>query len=488
MVIKGSFFLYLFLFGIGLFVSIAYVADILIDPLFTVPSMTLIALMVIIGWVRVAGVSFIPRIMMLLYIMPFMHTWNYLFNIDYLFSPYYILSHAYQLDPEIYIRMCMVGLIGTIGLILGFGLSTCFRMKDINKSKVDNRRLSLIPFTLFAVISYFLSYGSHPSEVGILDTTHVIASSGLAVLSRTVSFHGAFTFSYCIIAVLALDMIGDYPSRRRSKLCILGFIIFPIIVVHNILNGDRVFVGLVLGLLFLFIYSGLLNSHWTQLVMQMQISMKRLYWTGFILAAMYTVALTLGSWRATAHLGVGFFESLYGLITSGNIYNGTWTAALLTPLSIIGDMIYGDKSLRWGTTYLDYFLSLPPGPVAELLGYTRPFDVGKGLTSDIRFTLGGYHPVVPALLNFSSFGVLIVLTIWGYLFGRSERVAQTGDKWHLLFGACLLITSYGWAWYGTMWIVRGMMGAYAAWWMYKVALTLEWGYFRLNRIKNFTLV
>ena len=63
-------------------------------------------------------------------------------------------------------------------------------------------------FTLFAVISYLLSYGSHPSGIGILDTTHVIASSGLAVLSRTVSFHGAFTFSYCIIGVLGAAHMG----------------------------------------------------------------------------------------------------------------------------------------------------------------------------------------------------------------------------------------------------------------------------------------
>ena len=56
---------------------------------------------------------------------------------------------------------------------------------------------------------------------------------------------------------------------------------------------------------------------------------------------------------------------------------------MLSSLSVIGDYVegtskrmdlFGNTEILWGRDYLDLFLSIPPGAIADLIGYQRPWN------------------------------------------------------------------------------------------------------------------
>lgn len=463
-------FLLLFLFPLGILTGIAYNENLQVSPHISVPLMTAVALTVIFGEIKISRVSFLPRVMMMLYIMPFLHLWGYIFYTDYVFSP---LGADYQRNPKIYTQLALVGLIGAVGLSIGFLLSTLIRFRRPPIKLSDKRTLGIVPFVAFAVIAYLLSASSHPVGGNIFSAPAWELAHNL-IIGNLINFNGGFTVSYVMLSILVIDTIYEFgPRRRRFKKRILFVVVTLVIVLHNILTGDRVVLGLILALMALYVNPrGYLGYRYV-LQGSYKVILGKLLRLGVILGIVYVTFQNLNTWRDTASLGIGFFDSLSQIIAGGHFFSGTWTAVLLTPLSIVGDLVYGLKSLRWGETYLDMLLSLPPGPLASILGYERPYDETSGLAPEMRFFLGGEHAVVAPLLNFSAFGVLVILALWGCFFGRAERVAQRGTKWYLLFYMSLLTMSYGWAWYGPMWLIRGIMSAYIVWWVYKTVIIFD---------------
>jgi hypothetical protein len=134
------------------------------------------------------------------------------------------------------------------------------------------------------------------------------------------------------------------------------------------------------------------------------------------------------------------------------IPSGTWSAVLLTPLSVAGDSLRGLLPLRLGRTYLDFILSIPPGFVADRLGYHRPIDADHGPAHEMRYGQGGTHAVVVPFMNFRMVGVVAILAALGWLFATVERhTSHINPPWTVqkvaAFGIiCTMIPQ--WIWYG----------------------------------------
>ena len=131
------------------------------------------------------------------------------------------------------------------------------------------------------------------------------------------------------------------------------------------------------------------------------------------------------------------------------IPNGTWSAVLLTPLSVAGDLLKGDMPMRWGRTYFDLLISLPPGFVADYFGYERPFNAKNNPALEMRYGLGGTHAVVVPMMNFGIFGVFFVLACSAALLEGAERMGRSrSNTCTMLLQGTLITATPHWLWYG----------------------------------------
>jgi hypothetical protein len=138
-----------------------------------------------------------------------------------------------------------------------------------------------------------------------------------------------------------------------------------------------------------------------------------------------------------------------GQIGLDNALHGTWSAVLLTPLSVAGDHIYGTLPVKSGQTYIDLFLSIVPGFLADAIGFIRPIDSLQGPAWEMRYGIGGVHAVVVPFMNFRMLGVFFVPTFWTFLMVKLERLAmsKTGVV-NVSLLAVLVMAVPHWLWYG----------------------------------------
>lgn len=466
----------------GAALSLLYITGPAVPLALTVPLLTAIA-----GWVVATSVlpsspvSFLPRVSMLMYVMPFLHLWGYLIWDDFVFLPSAVLSLGYQMDRHILSQLGLVGLIGAIGLTCGLLLANVGHHPESRPTPHPGsaRSLGMLPFVLIALVSLMFSWLDAPIQT-ILEEQYV--EIGNETRFAEISFAGGALFAYVLMVILAIDMMKE-PRRglRLMKLWLIGLAFVVTLVWFQLLRGNRDILGLILGFLSLSFYVVTPQfSHW---------ALARSYSSGNpawairkrLLVLVVSLALTylsfqvLGQWRSNAALGESLGQNTREVLSEPRrLWTGTWTAALLTPLSTVGDLELGFMRLRYGQTYMDIFLSLPPGPAARAIGYVRPFDVQEtNLAWQMTYGAGGTHAVVSPLLNFSAPGVLLILAMVGYLMGRVERSVSSGSDRSLFFQTTLIVGSAHFFWYGEIYWIRGVMAAVAIWWVYQALLRFE---------------
>jgi len=148
---------------------------------------------------------------------------------------------------------------------------------------------------------------------------------------------------------------------------------------------------------------------------------------------------------------VGFVREMNDTGTLGidTLLNETWSATLLTPLSVAGDHIYGLLELKFGQDYLNLFLSAPPGFVADTLGYIRPLDQERGPAWEMRYGQGGTHAVVVPFMNFRMAGVFLIPAIWSFVIASFEKsVLREANAANLSLLVIIATISPHWLWYG----------------------------------------
>ena len=170
----------------------------------------------------------------------------------------------------------------------------------------------------------------------------------------------------------------------------------------------------------------------------------------------------------------------YNLITStdvirfSNIFHGTWSAVLLTPLSAAADHIDNIAPMKWGSDYLDYLLSVPPGFIAEAFGYVRPIGLGVGPANELSFTHGGLHATVVPFTNFRLVGVFLIPAIWTYFVCRFEkRWLGNPTTINLSLMAVLIMIIPHWLWYGEKLLINGLIIMAIFTCLYRISLSFN---------------
>lgn len=146
------------------------------------------------------------------------------------------------------------------------------------------------------------------------------------------------------------------------------------------------------------------------------------------------------------------------VIGLSNILHGTWSAVLLTPLSVAGDHIYDLLNFKLGEDYVNFLLSIIPGFLADMIGYVRPIDSFHGPAWEMRYGLGGTHAVVVPFMNFSMMGVFIIPAIWsGLLTLYEKKVLKRVSVIKLSFLVTITTVLPHWLWYGEKNILNGLI-------------------------------
>jgi len=407
--------------------------------------------------VRLSTLSLLARIGLALYVLPFLVTLRYLFedHVHWWPTPW---SLDYQDAPRSIEIMLALGLLGLVGLVTGLLLAGGARWP---REQPD--RLPVLGMTRYLIglgLAFGLSWLSTPSE------TILMARYGLdqsAAAASTARFDAASLVAYILLCVLLVDADSDVarPDRRAAKLVFLLAVSGYIIVFHQLLRGDRECAGLVAAMLAYALTSVRATGR-----ERLRVLRRRLVavWAAGTLIVTVFVGLTV------TRMTLGDRSLLAPQTLLEGATNSTWTAVLLTDLSLADRFRRGEMVVEGGRTYLDYLLSLPPGFLADAVGWKRPLEASRGpsfLFMDI--SSGGCHlPLVP-FLNFRWIGVLLVLTLNGWMLGRMERWADhRGRAQRFAYIATFTFLPF-WFWYGDMYVIRGAMGILLCWWAYRVA-------------------
>jgi hypothetical protein len=271
-----------------------------------------------------------------------------------------------------------------------------------------------------------------------------------SVLDDT-KFGSAWMASYVLLAFALCDAILDQSSVRKAfkMKAIFGAIAFVVLFLQ-LLRGDREVVPFVLAALLVYLY-------WARPLTQkrqLQFPWRKVFTGGFLLVV---VSMVIGASRhlLTDIQDVGqlvdLFANLYesDAIGISNLLHGTWSAVLLTPLSVAGDYVYGLLPYKLGEDYLNLFLSIPPGFMADAVGYKKPIDALSGPAWEMRYGLGGTHASVLPFMNFRMLGVLAIPALWAYIFSRYEKRAMKKlSVTNLALLCTVALAAPHWLWYG----------------------------------------
>ena len=441
-----------------------------VTPSIRVGVAIMFAVFIAVVWkINLTRMSLLARAALVFYTMPFFATVGYLFNDDYYWweTPYAI---QYQQDVEIISTMIAFGLLGLIGLVSGLLLAKAIKyQKTYNgNNKYSYGRLTSFIYVLLLMLAYIFSWIGAPPETIFVAK---YAEEQSVSIANAANFNASFLVSYALLILLFVDAQREQRiSRRRLKLLGFYMVTIAIVVFHQLLRGDRESLGLVMGVFALYLTSHAYHPKNGRTDM----NLSRQYMLFSVIGvAVFTVFLATGAVRSKlGSVPLFSVETLYE-----GYLNNTWTAVLLTDLSLAAMHVRGEILFEYGSTYLDYFLSLPPGFITKLLNYTRPLEVFQGpahiFIKDI--SAGGIHlPIVP-FLNFGALGVVLILSFYGFIIGRIELLGGSENPqpfWRFIYGAFFVFLPF-WMWYGDMYAIRGVMAVILCWWFYRLLIAIS---------------
>ncbi len=402
--------------------------------------------------------AFLTRLMIVAYALPFLTLLGYLFSQDYEWwgTP---RARLYISDHHLQARMVTVAIIGMIGLLLGMRLASLVRSRANTQSLLPSTHdqkaatLPLLPFSCLLVFAVLLSWLSAPTK-DIFAAGY--ATVGTEARAADLNFNSAFLISYIVIILLMIDAERErIIVRRRNKYWSVVLVSALIVFFLQIVRGDRESLGLILGLISLYV-TGPDRATW--------VSGKRLAWRRVRRVAVPLCVLLLvfvGLGAARGQLAEPESASLDPIATlRSGLQQSTWTGVLLTNLSLARQDRYGALDTLNGQTYVDYLKSLPPGVITRALGVDRAIEPERspgGWTSDVGS--GGAHVVIVPLKNFGATGVFLVLLGYGFVIARCESSNIPGHLWRRLLFGTVTTCSLLWFWYGDLSLARGLLAA-----------------------------
>jgi len=389
----------------------------------------------------------------LVYAIPFIHIVPYLwfdFDCDNPLILWGLAVNPYMLDEQIIKLTAMIGAVGGIGFALGVSLNNKRIDRDtglISKEYPKQARVLSTPIWIIWVTGgVALSWLAAPQE-----TLFTAVYTTSASIIENANFSSAWMISYVLLAFALSDAILDRNLVRKAfKQQAIFWTIAFVVLFFQLLRGDRESVPFVFGALLVYFY-------WAAPITQKH--RLKLPWVKIAIGGLLLVVVSMLLGAARHALidaeNIGSIILLFGELAQSeqigisNLLYGTWSAALLTPLSVAGDHINGLLSLNLGQDYLNLLLSIPPGFIADAVGYTRSLDSFTGPSWGMRYGIGGTHAIVVPFLNFRMIGVFLIPALWAYLFTSYEKVAlKRLSVINLSFLCTVAMASPHWLWYG----------------------------------------
>lgn len=440
-----------------LFLMIGFISIILFHINVYFPIWVSVALMVLVvvyfvRQLKIKRIGALMAIMLLVYLLPFIHIPPYLW-FDFDSDPvllWGLVVNPYMLDEQIIKLTAMLGATGALGMAFGVsfmhGRLVCDTGLNVDGSPRMFRVLATPIWLLWLLIGVGLSWISAPRE-----TIFSVAYTMSPTIHEFLNFDSAWMMSYVVLTFTFIDALLDRNPRRRTlkwqiALAAVGFVVIWL----QIIRGDRDSVPWVFALVVIYFYwaSGVIQRRqsvhvpWIRLVAWVFL----LVFVSMIVGGIRHVLVGKDMESALSIIILMFSEGYMGLT---NMLNGTWSAVLLTPLSVAGDHINDLLPMKWGNDYLDLFLSLPPGFVADAVGYERPITALTGPAWEMRYGLGGTHASVVPFMNFRMAGVFFIPAFWSYFLMRQETAAiRRITVINLCLLGTMVMASPHFLWYG----------------------------------------
>ena len=404
---------------------------------------------------------------LIVFLLPFIHIPPYLWfdfdNEDPLFL-WGLAVNPYMVNESIIKLTAMIGAI----CALGFALPVAKKSNKIVEANITTyKTLKLEMWILWLMVGLLLSWLNAP-EKSILQSNYGESTSKL----ENSNFASAWMVSYIILSFCVSDALLELNKRiKKIKINLVTIVLLIILIYLQLLRGDRESLPFILGVILAFKYWT--NSK-TDNKLKKKFPFKMAIFFGFIFLF---IAMGIGVLRSHLSSVENLNDILtvlidlneIGVFSLTNILHGTWSAVLLTPLSVAGDHVNNLLKLNLGKDYLNLFLSIPPGFVANLIGYTRPIDGSAGPAWEMRYGLGGTHASVVPFMNFRLLGVFIFSSLYSYIINKSEIfVKKNFNQVNLSLLITLVMVSPHWLWYGE----KNIMNAFFIWYLFSLIYKL----------------
>jgi len=428
------------------------------------------------GWIGV-----LILVLWAVYAMPFIHIPPYLWY-DFSTVPsrlWGLTSNPYNTDKEIVSLTAMLGAVGGLGVAFGVSLNTIRLEYDNGRTLYAARRqITTIAFPVWltwVAVGVLLSWLATPSET-IFTASYTHSQSTL----DSANFDSAWMMSYVILTFALNDaLLETDPVSKNLKRKIIFFTVALLVVVFQMLRGNRESFSWVFGIAIVYYYWAAGYIHGAE---------KRVPWMklGLWVLMLLVFAMVVGNLRSAltgaditvaSEMAVGLFQSRAD--EDVKLLDGTWSGALLTPLSVAGDHVNHMLAIKWGKDYIDYLLSLPPGFIADAIGYVRPISRNVGPAWEMRYGGGGTHAVVLPFMNFRMAGVFFIPALWAYVCSQYERLAvKKVSVTNLSLLVVLVMASPHWLWYGE----KNVLNAFILWLIFSLFYRISKGGMRSHML------
>ena len=400
------------------------------------------------------NIGILMPLMWLICALPFIHIIPYLWlsydNTEILGIWWGLTVNPYMQNKEV---IELTGMIGVVtGLGFAFGCSFLLRSGDKDETprglpnKPMPHHLSFGVWIIWMLVGVLLSWLSAPQQ-NVFNAVYTLSDS----LIQNSNFASAWTISYVVLIFGFCDAILDEDVYRKHwKIGIFLCAISYVVIVLQLLRGDRESLPMVIGLILVYFCwspkkreSKPSNYAWIKWVVAGVI----LLITSMLVGVMRSeLAEVDGVAPLIEKLSIGVNSGALGL---ANLFRGTWTGVALTPLSVAGDNIYGLLPIKFGSDYWDLLASIVPGFVADAIGYSRPIDGNHGPAWEMRYGIGGTHFSVLPFMNFRLAGVFFISSLISYLLSLIETKALKKCTVATLALLCTVVMiAPHWFWYG----------------------------------------
>jgi len=402
-----------------------------------------------------AGLALLPRWMVILYFLPIAPLIENVFSDLPSYGSLMPMIFSLTTDTEVVQQVAAIAAVGLCAFVSGMSVARLTR-RTSTKLRGDEGTVGALFFVTVMVSATALVLLTLPSTT-IIQQAYSDVTSGEAKPLLDLRFSGAGFLVYMFLFAGLIDFDAERNRTRRTIKQVAWGLCFVALIGANALRGVRNPIGLVVAVFAWWLVR--LHKH-RRLTLRRALSL-------FAVASLVIVSASEMD-NLRVHLATGMYQPFEGL-AQWSYSQQAWMGATWSLFGLSDSFLSGTFSLQHGQTYLDYALSLPPSIIANAVGYQRPISDSVNPAWWFQgYTVGGMHPTVVPFANFGILGVLVVMTMVGWVIGRVEEFSSRDDFASQLFYGSAFVGSLFWFWYGDMYEIRAFMGAFSVLLVWKI--------------------